>query len=82
MNSSNEVYDVIVIGAGISGLTAAYTIKNKTKNVKILILEARDRVGGQFIVFIKSHYSFQLNPTLILRDFSQQKIKVERIQLS
>ena len=44
--SSEEVYDVIVVGAGISGSYAAYTLKKKCKNIKILIIEAKDRVGG------------------------------------
>jgi ribulose 1,5-bisphosphate synthetase/thiazole synthase len=42
----HEVYDVVVIGAGIAGLTAAYTLKKKVNSLKILVLEARDRVGG------------------------------------
>jgi len=38
---------VIIIGAGISGLSAALRLLKKDKNVKILILEARKRVGGR-----------------------------------
>ncbi|HNI97589.1 MAG TPA: FAD-dependent oxidoreductase, partial [Leptospiraceae bacterium] len=37
--------DVIVIGAGISGLGAAVDLKKGGK--KVIILEARDRVGGR-----------------------------------
>jgi monoamine oxidase len=40
-----ELHDVIVIGAGYAGLTAAHTLQQANK--KILILEARDRVGGR-----------------------------------
>lgn len=52
MMSSNDqdTYDVIVIGAGIAGLTTAYTLKKKADSLKILILEARDRVGGKILV--------------------------------
>ncbi|XP_046846384.1 probable flavin-containing monoamine oxidase A [Xenia sp. Carnegie-2017] len=39
--------DVTVIGAGVSGLTAAYDISKKRHNCKIIVLEARDRVGGR-----------------------------------
>ncbi len=38
-------YDVIVIGAGISGLEAASVLQANNKNV--LILEARNRTGGR-----------------------------------
>lgn len=42
---AEEVYDVIVVGAGISGLAAANQLKKM--NYKVLVLEARDRVGGR-----------------------------------
>ena len=37
--------DVVIIGAGPSGLTAAYELKKCGKTVAVL--EARDRVGGR-----------------------------------
>jgi monoamine oxidase len=43
----NLVYDVIVVGAGLSGLNSAYILKKKCPHLKILILEAKDRVGGR-----------------------------------
>ncbi|XP_078062198.1 amine oxidase [flavin-containing] A-like, partial [Mustelus asterias] len=39
------MYDVIVLGAGISGLSAAKLLSQTGLNV--LVLEARDRVGGR-----------------------------------
>jgi monoamine oxidase len=42
-----EQFDVIVIGAGVSGATAAYTLKKQCKDLKILIIEGKDRVGGR-----------------------------------
>ncbi|MBA8824267.1 monoamine oxidase [Saccharopolyspora lacisalsi] len=39
-----DYYDVVVIGAGFSGLTAARELREAGKNV--LVLEARDRIGG------------------------------------
>jgi flavin-dependent dehydrogenase len=35
-------YDVIVVGAGASGATAAYTLKKKKPNLKILIIGIYD----------------------------------------
>lgn len=45
MNDSE--YDVIVIGAGISGLNAAYSLKKRDPASKILVLEGKERVGGR-----------------------------------
>ena len=41
-----DVYDVIIVGAGLSGLSAAYTLKKSLKDIKLLIIEAKNRVGG------------------------------------
>ncbi|MGH6696276.1 flavin monoamine oxidase family protein [Sphingopyxis sp.] len=38
-------YDVIVIGAGFAGLTAARELKQQ--GYRVLVLEARDRIGGR-----------------------------------
>jgi monoamine oxidase len=40
-------YDVIIIGAGLSGLVTAYKILKKEPTLKVIILEATDRIGGQ-----------------------------------
>ncbi|KAA1417170.1 NAD(P)/FAD-dependent oxidoreductase [Nocardioides humilatus] len=39
--------DAVVVGAGISGLTAARNLA--AKGVKVLVVEARDRVGGRVL---------------------------------
>ncbi len=41
-----EEYDVVIIGAGPSGLSAAYKLLQET-DVRFIVLEARDRVGGR-----------------------------------
>jgi oxygen-dependent protoporphyrinogen oxidase len=41
-----EVYDVIVVGAGIAGLTAAERVGSNT-DLRVLVLEAQDRIGGR-----------------------------------
>ncbi|MAJ61891.1 MAG: Tat pathway signal sequence domain protein [bacterium TMED88] len=43
----NETYDLIVVGAGISGLTAAYLYRQQAgPDAKILILDNHDDFGG------------------------------------
>lgn len=39
------MYDLIVIGGGLSGLQAAYTAKQA--GLSVAVLEARNRVGGK-----------------------------------
>lgn len=43
--SLKPFYDVIVIGAGFTGLTAARDLSTAGKSV--LLIEARDRIGGR-----------------------------------
>jgi monoamine oxidase len=43
--SSDKIYDVIVIGAGMAGITAAD--KLDSEGFDVLVLEARDRTGGR-----------------------------------
>ena len=40
-------WDVIVVGAGLAGLSSAYRFNNRCPKAKILILEANDRIGGR-----------------------------------
>jgi flavin-dependent dehydrogenase len=40
---TEEVVDVIIVGAGISGLYAAYQIKQKSPELKILVFEAKGK---------------------------------------
>lgn len=44
-NITGHMFDVVVIGGGISGLAAAKLLSEYKINV--LVLEARDRVGGR-----------------------------------
>lgn len=40
-------YDVIIVGAGMSGLTAAKELRRGKPDINVLILEATDRIGGR-----------------------------------
>ncbi|SDH85715.1 flavin monoamine oxidase family protein [Alteribacillus bidgolensis] len=42
---ANENYDILIIGAGFAGVTAARELSQK--GYRVLILEARDRLGGR-----------------------------------
>ncbi|WP_102145500.1 flavin-containing monooxygenase [Mycobacterium hubeiense] len=46
-----DYYDVVIIGAGISGIGAAYRIHEKNPNLSYTVLERRERIGGTWDLF-------------------------------
>ncbi len=46
-----EYSDVLIIGAGFSGIGAAYRIREKNPNLSYTILERRERLGGTWDLF-------------------------------
>src|SRR5215467_15985364 len=44
-------YDVLVVGAGLSGIGAAYRLKTECPGRRFAILEARDSIGGTWDLF-------------------------------
>ena len=39
--------DVIIVGGGLAGLSAADSLKNHDASLRIIVLEANDQVGGR-----------------------------------
>ncbi len=48
---THEHFDVLIVGAGISGIGAAYHLKDKSPNRSFAILEGRDAIGGTWDLF-------------------------------
>jgi cation diffusion facilitator CzcD-associated flavoprotein CzcO len=44
-------YDVVIIGAGISGIGAAYRLAESDPSTRYVILERRERIGGTWDLF-------------------------------
>ena len=44
-------FDVLIVGAGISGIDAAYHLQTKCPNKSYAILEGRDAIGGTWDLF-------------------------------
>ncbi len=59
--SDTVVYDLVVVGAGISGLTSAYTFSKQNPGARILILDNHDDFGGH-----AKRNEFQINGKTLL----------------
>lgn len=44
-------YDVVIIGAGISGVNFAYRLQERHPNLSYVILEGRHEIGGTWSLF-------------------------------
>lgn len=60
----SEKYDNVVLGGGISGLTAAFALKKKGSNV--MLLEASSRLGGVIHTVEMDGYRMEQGPNSIL----------------
>ncbi|HEY0237843.1 MAG TPA: NAD(P)/FAD-dependent oxidoreductase [Friedmanniella sp.] len=47
----DETYDVVVVGAGLSGIGAACHLRRECPDESVLVLEARDALGGTWDLF-------------------------------
>ncbi|KAI1210039.1 FAD/NAD(P)-binding domain-containing protein [Annulohypoxylon truncatum] len=51
MNCASEAVDVVIVGAGVSGINTAYRLLTEFPGVRLTILEARDDIGGTWDLF-------------------------------
>src|SRR3954466_3204572 len=51
MMTPNEHFDVLIVGAGLSGVGAGYHLQQKCPGKSFVILEGRDRIGGTWDLF-------------------------------
>ena len=51
VSKADAEVDVLIVGAGISGVDAAYRLKTRCPDKSLLILEARERIGGTWDLF-------------------------------
>ena len=63
-SGASTVYDVVVVGAGISGLVTALALQTKHKESvgSFLVTEARERVGGNITSCSSDEYVWEEGP--------------------
>jgi oxygen-dependent protoporphyrinogen oxidase len=58
--------DVVVVGGGISGLTAAFRLSRG--GLRVAVLEAAERVGGAIETFSDGTWRFEMGPNTVLEN--------------
>lgn len=46
--------DIVIIGAGISGINAAYRVQTQASTFSYTVLEGRDGIGGTWDFFVRA----------------------------
>lgn len=77
-------YDVIIVGGGLSGLVAAYTLQRRAPGARLLILEARARAGGRILTVpgAVSGVPIDLGPTWVWPHQTHVQALLHRLGLS
>jgi diapolycopene oxygenase len=63
MNEKHKNKQVVVIGAGLGGLSAA--ISMATEGFAVVVVEKNDKVGGKLNLLHKDGFSFDLGPSIL-----------------
>ncbi len=63
---SSKPLDVLVVGAGISGLTAAFRLKKS--GLTVAVIEASGKVGGAIETRSENGFLFELGPNTVLEN--------------
>jgi hypothetical protein len=77
---TNGVYDVVIVGAGISGMVTAQALsaKHGSKVSSFLVTEARERVGGNITSMASDEYVWEEGPNSFQPNDSMLQIAVSR----
>jgi len=79
-----NIYDIIIIGGGISGLNCSLRLLKE--NYNILLLDERNYIGGRILTYYEKNYKYELgagrfnnnhkNLLELIKDFNLTKIKI------
>ena len=75
--AADDTADVVVIGAGLSGLMAA--IELERAGHEVLVLEARDRVGGKVLTFPDTRGAPEAGGNIVYGDYQRLLALAERL---
>ncbi len=76
---TDKLYDVIIVGAGLSGLSAAFQLKKK--GYSILLLEENSHAGGKIQTLEEKNTISELGPDTFLRKSPQLMRLIQALQI-
>ena len=74
----NEIFDTVIIGGGIAGLTAA----NELKKSNILVLEKEEECGGRTLSYKFGDYIFNSGAQVVLGKATKELAKKLNVTLT
>ncbi|MFX0009745.1 MAG: phytoene desaturase family protein [Candidatus Hermodarchaeota archaeon] len=79
----NDNYDIVIIGSGLGGLTAASLLSRE--GFKILVVESRSRIGGRFSTFEYEGFKLPTGAILIpdgwvIKLLEEMEIKTDNLR--
>ncbi len=81
MNKTNIKSDIVIIGAGLTGLTLAYLLRYSGK--KVIIIEARNRLGGRILTKgIKTNRPIEMGATWLGNQHQRLRILMQELNIS
>lgn len=80
MDSNLQKVDVIVVGAGITGLSTAYAVKKAGRSV--LVLEASDQVGGRIMTRERGGDRVEVGQQYLLSNYEHALALVEELGMT
>ena len=75
--TENEIFDTVIIGGGIAGLTAA----NELKKSNILVIEKEKECGGRTLSYEYGDYIFNSGAQVVLGKSTKELAKKLNVNL-
>lgn len=74
--------DVIVVGAGIAGLTVADVLVQRRPTCSVIVLDAADHPGGQAVTSVVDGYIVEHGPTAVMVHEPETRALIDRHRLT
>jgi oxygen-dependent protoporphyrinogen oxidase len=69
----SEIYDVIIVGAGLSGLSSAFFLRKHCPGWRVVLLDRAERPGGAVQTFREGEYQAEWGPHGFLNNVEESR---------